>query len=115
MRGHTPLIAMRQGGKRPAVVWIDIDPDPIRWWRMWHEVTPAMAHVQIDPDDDAGLLDMRFITDMPVIVSGVDPDRVRAIAAACHRHEAWQVIVAIGNDGYIAFNKPDESEAVWPN
>lgn len=92
MRGHRPLIAMRRRGLAPAMVHIGTDQDQLRMWRDWPDLSPAQPCVQIDPDDVAAALDLRFVTALTVSVLGSDPQRVEAIAQACRDHHAERVI-----------------------
>lgn len=94
MKGHHPIIAMRRRGVRPSLVWIDTDRDATRCWRNWPAIDPTMAHVQVEPDDSAALLDLRWLVGLTVIVSGSDAQRVDAIGQACRDHDAGRVITA---------------------
>jgi len=104
MRGADQLIAFRRRGHRPAFVWVDTDHDSLRCWRDWPSLTPGMAHLQIEPTDQPGLLDLRCLIGLDVLVQGTDADRVQAIADACRDAEASRVMAAVCS--------PDESRTV---
>ena len=118
MRGHQPIVAMRQRGRRPVLVNVGTDPDHAHMWRVWPELNPAQAFVQIDPNDVAAALDLRFLTALTVSVLGSDPDRVEAIAQACRDHHADRVIaVCTRPEPWFDVVSINDSNGLltWPN
>lgn len=107
MRGHQQLIAMRNAGAVPDVVWIDTDLPKLPMPGDWHEITPRHAHLQLDASDRLARLDLRCVIGLTVSVSGSDVHRVRAVRDACIDAKAKRVIAAtttpIGIDEFIAF------------
>jgi hypothetical protein len=89
MRGHHPLLFMRRGGYRPAVLWVDVGVDRLECWRDWAVECPHHAHVEIACTDDPSTLDLRFAVGLDVFVTQLPPaSRQRAIdvALAIERH-----------------------------
>lgn len=119
MRGHQPIIAMRRRGITPALVQIGTDePAGLRMWRDWPELCPAVAWVQIDADEVAAALDLRFVTALTVSVTGSNPDRVEAVAQACRDHHADRVIaVCTEQHGECSVIGITDTEGMltWPN
>lgn len=96
MRGHEAIIAMRNAGKRPAIVYLDTmrDTSTLKAWQDWPNVSPAIATVWIQPDDVPHRLDLRFLVGMVVVVTGADSMRVRAVEWAALEAKAERVIAA---------------------
>lgn len=96
MRGHEPIIAMRQRGKRPAMVYLDLERDhsPMKAWQDWPDVHPAVPSVWIQPEDVPNRLDLRFLLGLTAVVTGHDAQRVQAVEAAAIEAGALRVIAA---------------------
>jgi hypothetical protein len=92
VKGHTQLIAMRLSGWRPAWAWVNVDEDAARAWVDWHQWTPDLAELLVEPDDVPELLDMRPLVGIKVGVMGPNEARVRKVAKACQ--EAGAVVLA---------------------
>lgn len=92
MRGHLPIIAMRQRGLVPRTVFIDAFEDLSKGWRHWPAVDMALPQVEILPDDQLTNLDLRFVVGLQVMVTGHHPRRVQAIADACTTAGAKRVV-----------------------
>lgn len=92
---------MRRRGARPLTVFIDAytaqAPDTF-WALHWPAERPERAHIVIAPDELVSSLDMRCVTALPVLVSGDDERRTRAIAAACMEAGAAHVVVGLCTD-----------------
>lgn len=101
MRGHEPIIAMRRRGKRPAFVFLDTTRTtaPMCEWRDWPNVSPAIPSVWVEPDDAPHRLDLRFVFGLSVVVTGIDADRVKALADAAYSAGALRVIASVTTDG----------------
>lgn len=97
MLGHDAIIAMRQRGRKPALVYLDTmrDHSPVPSWRDWPEVAPAFPTVWVQPADVPSRLDLRFVFGLTVVVSGTDADRVARLADAAHQAGALRVISAV--------------------
>lgn len=96
MRGHEAIIALRQRGKKPALVFLDLirdhAPDPM--WRDWPGVQPAIATVWVQDSDVPARLDLRFVIGLPVVVKGRDPERVQQLERAAIEAGAARVVAA---------------------
>jgi len=88
MRGHEELLAMRRRGMKPWLVDVDLEPNGCADWPQW-SLTPM---VQIAPTDSIRRLDLRFLVGLPVIVSGLDAERVRTAFEACKAAGAARVL-----------------------
>ena len=100
MLGHDGIIELRRRGQAPALVLIDLDRDnmPMPTWKDWPNVSPAIASVWIQPHDAPSRLDLRFLVDLTVQVSGTDQARVDAVAAACIEAGAKRTIAVTVED-----------------
>lgn len=67
---------------RPWALFLSDDLDEIGMWRWWPREDTA-AHVEVQPQDRIGLLDLRFAVGLLVFVTGTDRDRVKALHDAC--------------------------------
>lgn len=96
MRGHEAIIAMRQRGKRPAIVYLDTERDhsTLKAWQDWPGVSPAIATVWVQPEDVPHRLDLRFLVVLVVLVTGRDAMRVRSVEIAAIEAGAERVIAA---------------------
>lgn len=96
MRGQDGIIAMRQRGKRPAIVYLDTERDhsTLKAWQDWPNVSPAIATVWVQPEDVPHRLDLRFLVGLVVLVTGRDTMRVRAVELAAMYAGAERVIAA---------------------
>lgn len=96
MRGHLPLIAMRQAGAVPRSVWFAFDGDG---WRHWPSSIArpggVAAEVLVEPYDSIPLLDLRFVVGLLVHVQGDDAKRVRQLHEACRAAKAARVIATV--------------------
>jgi hypothetical protein len=94
MRGHDAIIAMRQRGKKPALVFLDLirDFSPAPMWRDWPEVQPAIATVWVQDSDAPSRLDLRFLVGLSAVISGRDPERVEQLERAAIEAGAARVI-----------------------
>jgi hypothetical protein len=84
MRGHDAIIAMRQRGKKPALVFLDLcrDFSPAPMWRDWPEVQPAIATVWVQDSDVPSRLDLRFLVGLNAVISGRDSERIEQLERA---------------------------------
>lgn len=96
MRGQDAIIAMRQRGKKPALVFLDLlrDHAPMPAWRDWPEVSPAIPTVWVQDDDTPERLDLRFVIGLSVVISGRDAGRVESLKQAAIDAGAQRVIAA---------------------
>jgi len=94
MRGHEPIIALRQRGKKPAMVFLDLcrDFSPAPMWRDWPEVQPAIATVWVQDTDVPSRLDLRFLVGLNAVISGRDSERVEQLERAAIDAGATRVI-----------------------
>lgn len=96
MRGHEPLLQLRERGKKPFFVSLTVGPK--RSWiaEHWHE-QQTFPHVLVEPTDAIDLLDLRFVLGCHVDVDGdtAHGDRVRALHSACVKAGAGRVVGAI--------------------
>ena len=95
MKGHDPLIAMRMGGAAPSTVYVETDECPGHLPIDWRSVCPQFATVWIGDDEALSRLDLRFLKALSVHVSGLDPERVSAIAAAAEASGAARVVAVV--------------------
>lgn len=107
MRGHLALIAMRQRGAKPDLVWLETNPERDPCCDDWLEITPKHAHLQFDPEESPARVDLRCVVGLTVSISGSNLKRVRATRDACIAAGAKRVIASttrqIGNDEFPAF------------
>lgn len=85
MRGHNNLIAMRNAGKRPAIVFINDFPCQTDW-ADWSDHATVCVH-----GDQLSSLDLRFVVGMTVSVSSFDEARAKRIAEICKQAGARTV------------------------
>lgn len=91
MRGHEAIIAMRNAGKRPSIVFINDYPDVCasdwhnpgeKFGKVW-----APDHATVSTADDViQMLDMRFLVGLRVSISSESEIRAKALfekAKAC--------------------------------
>ena len=94
MRGQDAIIALRQRGKKPALVFLDLmrdhQPDPM--WRDWPEVQPAIPTVWVQDSDVPARLDLRFLVGLNAVITGRDPERVQQLERAAIEAGAARVI-----------------------
>lgn len=94
MRGQDAIIAMRQRGKKPALVFLDLlrdhQPDPM--WRDWPGVQPAIATVWVQDSDAPARLDLRFLLGLNTVITGRDAERVQQLEQAAIEAGAARVI-----------------------
>lgn len=95
MKGHEPIIAMRQRGRVPAAVRLHLCADlPASLWRDWPTFTTT-AQVHIADADNLRRLDLRFVVGLLVWVDGDDAARVVAVEAAVKAAGAARVLAAV--------------------
>lgn len=92
MRGHEALIAMRCRGKAPEVVFLATYTDRLRQWSDWHQLSPHMASLELEPIDRPSRMDLRCLVALTVVISGTNADRVSETAQACRDAGAGRVI-----------------------
>ena len=86
MRGHEPIIAMRQGGTKPTIVFINDFPCAAsRDWQnpgdKYGETWPA-DHATVSTDgDQLSSLDLRFVVGLTVSISSHSEGRAKALFA----------------------------------
>ena len=92
MKGHLPLIAMRRAGKAPVLVSL-YDTDVCQWrdWQDWEELG-ALPQILIESTDAPHRLDLRFLVGLRVTIAVSSADRLTALAGACRRAGAVQVV-----------------------
>jgi len=109
MRGQQPLVEMRRQGARPEMVFIDTDApeQALPWWAQWQECQPGLCEIDVTKSDPLNRLDFRALVGLNVYVHGMDPKRVRVVAASVIEAKAKRVIAAcmkrIEYGGEIAF------------
>ena len=85
MRGHTGIIAMRQAGKRPGIVFLNDFPCQADWAEMGD-------HATVDVSGDSPMqLDLRFLVGMRVSITGSTEARAKALAEVCKQAGAAMV------------------------
>lgn len=95
MRGQEGIIAMRMRGQKPAMVYVDSDPDKSALWRDWPGVCPATPSVWVQPDDVPHRLDLRFLVGLTAVISGTDAERLQALERAALDAGATRTVVAL--------------------
>lgn len=85
MRGHEPLLRMRQAGKRPVIVFINDWPCATDWSRHGDHATVCTD------GDDIELLDLRFVLGLRVSISSTSEERARALFESCKAAGACMV------------------------
>ena len=89
MTGHEPLIRMRMQGWKPAHVSLNDRAWAYPWWR--DRELMGFADVGVNPEEDVGRLDLRFVVGLPVFVEQRDSDRMRRLVLACEAAGASRV------------------------
>lgn len=97
MRGHEPILAMRQRGMKPALVFLDLDRNhaPAKSWLEWPGVSPAIPTVWVQEDDAPNRLDLRFLVGLSTVISGTDEARVAALERAAIDAGAHRVVAVV--------------------
>lgn len=96
MRGHVPVIAMRQAGAVPRSVWFAFDGDGWRWWpESIARDGGVAAEVLVEPDDSPARLDLRFAVGLLCHVQGADERRVRQLHDALVEAGAARVVSTV--------------------
>lgn len=90
MRGHEKLIAMRQRGLRPAIVFVNDFLCPTDWFET------GDRHVTVSVAGDAlHRADLRFLVGLTVSATSYDEARAKALLQACQR--AGAAVVGVGH------------------
>lgn len=83
MRGHEKLIALRQRGLRPAIVFVNDFLCPTDWFET------GDRHVTVSVAGDAlHRADLRFLVGLTVSATSYDEARAKALMQACQRADA---------------------------
>jgi hypothetical protein len=77
MTGHEPIIAMRNGGKRPSFVFLNDYPCETDWHGHGEHATVCTA------GDVVQLLDLRFLVGLRVSISSQSEVRAMALFEQC--------------------------------
>ena len=85
MRGHEAIIAMRQAGNRPAIVFMNDYPCKTDWLEMADHATVEVC------GDQPEWLDLRFLIGMRVSISASSEARGKRFMEACKRAGATTV------------------------
>jgi hypothetical protein len=95
MRGHEPIIALRQRDQKPSdFVEVLMQPFPRR--QDWAQREFCRGRVFVEPSDAIDRLDLRFLVGCDVMVDGEDAERIQRLYAALQRHKARRVIANCG-------------------
>jgi hypothetical protein len=105
MRGHDEIIRMRQGGKKPAMVFINDWPCRVDWFDNSDHATVSTA------GDAVEALDMRFAVGLAVSISAQSESRAKALSDACK--EAGADLVAACHVKDAAPWRQDGWREVW--
>lgn len=109
MRGHERLVAMRRGGYRPLVAFIDVDAGPkgMPPWAQWQIVNPDMADIDIEAAEPLSRIDWRPFLGVEVHVTGTDAKRVKTakdrLVEAGAKRVIYTLLEQIGRDEWIAY------------
>ena len=98
MRGHETILAMRQQGKRPSIVFLNDFPCQTDWAYRGDSATVNISGEAVET------LDLRFLVGMTVSVLSTDENRATAILEACKAAGAAVVAVGcarMGERGYV--------------
>lgn len=113
MRGHEPLIAMRQRGRRPIFARFELDPMPWSDWANWPEWSDVPM-IELQAQDRPERLDLRCVVGMPAMVCGSQKARVKAMVEALQKAGATRVI-AIAGDARDSLAYDSLEGRPWPN
>jgi hypothetical protein len=102
MKGHEPIIALRQAGKKPAIVFLNDFPCSTDWPRFGDHATVDVS------GDQPEWLDLRFLIGMRVSITGMSEKRAKRLLEACKR--AGAVTVAAGVAQHVGGGR---FEPVW--
>lgn len=93
MRGHEDILRMRHQREVPAMIHIETDEgfDRFGSGARW-PFGPDDPVVHISPTDALHRLDLRFVVNLSVQVSGMDAQRVKTAVDACIKAYASRVI-----------------------
>lgn len=100
MIGHKQLIRMRKAHKRPKSVWLWVGMDKGSWAARWHLYSDlwAFPEVLIEPKDNIKSLDLRFLVNLQVHISGKDLDRLVQAHLACMKAGAKDVFTLMNDE-----------------
>jgi hypothetical protein len=98
MLGHTPLIAMRTKGIKPAAVFVSDEITQIV--RDWHSPVTLSGlpmamhtpHIAVEPKDAISRLDWRFLFGLTVFAYSDNEKTAQALFAACKKAGAAVVV-----------------------
>ncbi len=76
MRGHEPILAMRQKGRKPSIVFVNDYPCDTDWTANGDHATVSVV------GDRLASLDLRFLVGLRVSISGTDERRVKGLFEA---------------------------------
>lgn len=86
MKGHLSIIKMRESGLKPSLVFINDFPSRTDWEA--HNDHPL---VEISPDEQPEWLDLRFLFNLRVSVTGSTEKRAQRLFEACKKAGAVTV------------------------
>ena len=95
MKGHHALIAMRNKGKTPSIVFVETTNDRLRQAAAWQQLNPGMAQILIEPEDVPAMLDLRCVVGLLVSISGDCAELVGRVHDACLEAGAKRVISSV--------------------
>lgn len=101
MRGQNAIVRMRLENYRPSLVWLLVlgTVCPTRQFLDAELVVEngGRPEVHIGADENVASLDLRPLTDLTVLLQGLDRDRVRAVFARLKQFNPARVIVSSGD------------------
>jgi len=99
MRGAKELTALRVEGLKPD--WLRVfvgEGDYMSGeWYKWRETIKDPC-VDIEDDDDIGLIDFRFVVGLEVILTGSNPDRLLAVYEKMTKYNPRRLILFHSNE-----------------
>lgn len=91
MRGHEPIITLRQAGKKPVIVFLNDYPCATDWPRFGDHATVDVSA------DQPEWLDLRFLIGLRVSITGASEKRAKRLAEACKRAGAQTVAACVAS------------------
>ena len=106
MKGHEPIISLRQSGKKPAIVFLNDFPCDTDWPRFGDHATVDVSA------DQPEWLDLRFLVGLRVSITGTSEKRAKRFMEACKA--AGAITVGAGVSAHVSGGRyePGWSE-IW--
>lgn len=99
MRGHEALIELRAAKRRPAHVIVTVGTDLERGWKWWPAA--GQPEVEIEPADNIGKLDLRWVSGLTLAVVGESERRTLEFVVAAERWRPAHIFALMNDDDSV--------------